>query len=253
MRRPPITLVCVALVAAATVVLRAATYVDDFTVTSTTDILSYTPTAGDHAWTRPINTGSGSTWSAVNGANDVLSVSARDAIISLITVEPGSGWTPASAEYDVSTTIIGEAASGDDPFCLIGRFTGTDLSTGEYYYACIRPASNAVDAVIGKRVGGTTTDLVTGDCGAVSTDVLTFEVRDATKRLLIDGVECVSTSDNAHTSAGTVGAACGTVTATANEDCNASWDVDDFTLTDAAVGGGPPGCKNGLLLLGAGC
>lgn len=242
-----------ALVAALTVALQAATYTDAFTEGSTIDLTAHTATP------------SAGTWAEIADSFDTLDLQAQSSDV-VSTETRGNhqtvnivSWTPAGAEYDVSLTVVQASTSGalTDTFCILARVTpgavSSDTGTADvddtYYYAC--HVSDTTDMRIGKVVAGSATNLASAACGIVATDVITFVVRDASKKVQVDGVDCsgATTSDNAIAAAGNVGLACGSIL-NGGDDCHSSTDYDDFTLVDVAGGGSPTRRRRNLLGVG---
>lgn len=242
--RPPALLVCwVVIVAVLTAALQAATYTDEFTEAATIDLTAHTAAPSSGTWTEIAD--SFDTLDLQAQSSDVVSAETRGNHQTVNIVS----WTPAGAEYDVSMTVTQASTSGaaTDTFCLLGRVTpgadnnGASVGTADvddtYYYAC--HVSTTTDIIIGKVVTGTPTNLASASCGIVATDVVTFAIRNASKKVQVDGVDCsgATTSDNTITAAGSVGLACGSVQ-NAGDDCHSSTDYDNFTLVDVAGGGG---------------
>lgn len=138
--------------------------------------------------------------------------------------------TPATPEYDVSSTglkRVGTVANGF--FYLAGRM---DPSESTAYVAGFSFATSTW--VLQKRIAGAATTLheVAGTWADASALDFVFEIRDAVKRLLVGGVEKVTTTDNAITAAGKAGIRCGR---TSSDGSYAL--LDNFTATDPVSGG----------------
>jgi hypothetical protein len=209
----------------------AATLVDNFTEASTLELSTHTATPDTGTWTKQL--GSAGVQFNVTGSTDRINSTSNDSNLILYTIS----WTPATASYDVKWTWVTESTGGtpdDDVSGLVARFT----DTSNYYYAGFKRGAATPDTYIGKIVAGVRTDLVSGDCGQVNGDILTFVITDAVKKIQVNGADCsgLTTSDNALTSVGVVGVACGNVIAVAGSDCSASAGQDDFTLVDTVAG-----------------
>lgn len=119
--------------------------------------------------------------------------------------------TPGSAEYDVQADFIipthdGTTSTQIVNFLLGARLTSTGTASAnvDRYYAGYVGA-NPKQYRIGKVVSNTLTLLTSVNEAASGTVTALFEVRDATKRLLIGGVQKLTTSDNSITQVGRVG------------------------------------------------
>jgi hypothetical protein len=179
---------------------------DTFTEASDTTLISHTSDSG-HSWTK--NQGNNLT---VLASGDYL-YNAAPSNTSKYTL----GVTPASAEYDVQATVT---ASGNGP----GPSGRADFDNE---YGCYFQSG---DWVLRKIVSGVETSIgsYTGDA-PTSAKVVKLEIRDATKKVYIDGVERISSSDNAVTSVLNPGL---------NFRGSAGEQMDDFSSTDYVGGGG---------------
>jgi hypothetical protein len=220
----------------------AATLVDQFTQASTVNLEAHTATPDAGTWTKQVGASS-----MLAQSNDILAPPASDSVLIVYTID----WTPAAASYDVSLKWVQEstaATPADDVFAMIARYT----DTSNYYYAAFKRDDESPDTYIGKFVAGVRTDLVSGDCGQVNGDTLKFSITDGVKKIQVNGVDCsgLTTSDNALTSTGLVGVACGKVTAAGtNDDCSGNtMALDDFTLVDTSASAS----ARNLMLMGVG-
>jgi hypothetical protein len=138
---------------------------------------------------------------------------------------------PATAEYDITVTIRNITGGDNQPLLLVGRFTdASNMYAGGSYRN-----EMAADKKIWKKVAGTVTELASGDSALVAGDTLKFEIRSATKKLYKNGVELLSTSDDALTSIGRGGLGGGAVMVAGHN--LGAWFVDDFLLDEVAAAG----------------
>jgi len=186
-----------------------ATFVSDsFTDTDTTDLTAHTGETG-------------ATWSKVTGVIKIMSNRAKgDSGVESAYVASGS---PATAEYDVQGNIT-EITTVDH----VGLIARAQVGATTYYRAYYD--NSASQYAIDKVVTGTVTNLGTYATSSTGTVTIKFEVRDATKKLFVGGVERISTNDNAITGAGKAGLYYN----------NSDWGfgstgrpMDHFTATDA--------------------
>lgn len=127
---------------------------------------------------------------------------------------------PASAEYDVDAIFFCYTVFG-------GSSVTARMDTAANSFYMIRPQGATWE--LQKRVTGTFTSLGTwvDTPAANDTRVSQFQVRDATKKLFVGGVEQISTTDNAVTGAGRIGFRAGAVGTSASR-----WVIDRLTGTD---------------------
>jgi hypothetical protein len=199
---------------------------DTFTEASTTAIDSHTPDTGT-GWVIEID--GGADLPTASGPDDALRVtSGTNSDKTIITSRPN----PTSAEYDVQFTLTVLPSDADNPSWLVARY----VDTSNYYVAGSNGAANAADKKIVKNVAGTKTELASGDSADTVGDVFKFEVRNATKKLYRNGVELLSTSDNALTSAGSAGVAWGNVGTVATDDVSGLTRIDDYSVNEVSSG-----------------
>lgn len=198
---------------------------DAFTEVSNTALTSHTPTILGTGWTQEK---ASATAVAHARATDVLMSSAQDI---------GNGMTyssqpnPAIADVDVQATLAAVySGSSSAPIALIARFA----DTSNYYAVQILGTSHAQnDTKIYKRVGGTWTQLAAVDTSWANGDVLKFEIRDATKKVYKNGVEILSTTDNAITAAGKAGVAWGAEAGgNGSHVFSTEWQLDNYSVTE---------------------
>lgn len=108
--------------------------------------------------------------------------------------------TPGAADYDVTATIRCQTTPGQ---CGIA---GRIQSNGSFYLAWIHPLSLDVLRLY-KKSGGSFQELGSYNFPgtAATTYTLKLEIRDASKKVYLDGVEVISSNDNSITGAGKVG------------------------------------------------
>lgn len=141
----------------------------------------------------------GASWTKAPSETDTLVVDSGSNILTGSGLYYASG-TPAGAEYDVEATIF-TGATGVRGTEIYAR--GSD--SAETYYRA-RHAGHDDEFQLDKCVNGTLTSLGTWTLVADNSEhTLKLEVRDATKKVYVDGVERISSTDNDITDAGLVG------------------------------------------------
>ncbi len=194
-----------------------ATFVNDtFTDTTGTNITSHTGETG-------------ATWAngSVAPTGVVITASGRVRCGTVTGYVYASG-SPASAEYDVQADFVVVSVLVSTAIC--GR-----LSTSAETCYRLRWNTGTNNWELNKLVAGASTSLGTfADTPTVSeSHTAKLEIRDAAKKVYIDGVEQISSADNAVTSAGAAGmyfASLGTPT-----DSKAIH-LDNFSASDPASG-----------------
>lgn len=158
---------------------------DAFTEASNTALTSHTSDSG-HTWSAQA-----STMTVLGGTGYVSGDSGITAAFQISSV------TPPAAEYDVTIVCQHSANAGNEG--VLARRTGSTT----YYTAYCASGTMQLDKV----VSGTTTNLGSW-AGALANSVdytSKLEIRDAAKKVFIDGTERISSADNAITAAGAVG------------------------------------------------
>lgn len=142
---------------------------------------------------------------------------------------------PATAEYDVEVDVVVFTTFGVVYYGVSGR---ADTTADTLYYV----SYDVPDGRWGlyKRVAGTQTSL--GSYTQALTDGVTYalklEIRDAAKKVFIDGVERISSADNVITAAGRAGFyGYSEASATATTGIH----QDNFTATDVSAAATPHG------------
>jgi hypothetical protein len=212
-----------------------ATAADTFVDTNGTALQSHTPTG---------NTGAAFTWSRHPTRNNDILVDDNRVYCSVNNQRHIyiTDITPPSAEYDVTVDTFGvtNATSEIGPS---GRYDPT-AETG--YYAARR--YSLADVQLSKAVTGTNTVLGTWSLAIpASGEVLStkLEIRTAAKKVYVDGVERISSTDDAITGTGRPGIR-GFDDATTTAGLHAEgWNYDDL-----AAGGGAYTPRLGLLGVG---
>ncbi len=197
---------------------------DTFTEASEIALDSHTPDVGT-GWTLEIDDGSGGIKSRVPEL-DAGWVLGRSGKTSIYTVQPG----PTSAEYDIIVDLRISPEQADAPVWLLARFLDTD----NYYAAGIMGLSTEnPDLVIIKNVASVITTLDSADESIDMTvsRLVKFEIRDAAKKLYIDGVEKLSSVDNALTAAGEVALGGGGVDGTFRTTIQ-GWSIDNLLVIE---------------------
>lgn len=142
----------------------------------------------------------GATWTS-HGASAGIPTTQSNRLVPAAAecVQYASG-TPASAEYDVEADVYASTTSGDA--AVLARVS---TSANTWYLAQYNSSGAAWRLY--KRVSGTWTELgsFSQTLTAGNTYRLKLQIRDAAKKLFVDGVERISSADNAITAAGKAG------------------------------------------------
>ena len=200
---------------------------DSFTVSSDTPLPSHTPDTGT-GWTEVFDDTSAGTDLKINAAADHL----RSGYAA---IETGNGQAytaqpaPTSADQDVSVTIA-TVYNNNTPrlWGIFARRTDNDnfyhvqivpdIYTGQDTFALFK----YVNGVATKLGGYNETTLTAGD-------VVKLEIRDAAKKVYINGTERISSSDNSLTAVGTWGIYWGNYNGAGDGgDHYRVWEADDF-------------------------
>jgi len=195
---------------------------DTFTEASDTTLASHTGETGA-TWAKHASYAG---TIRVIGATDRIR---QDAVSGGDAVYYASG-TPATAEYDVQASLY--VASNVDFAGLCGRI---DTAANTYYLVIYYQANGTW--VLDKVVAGTATNLGTYTQALTLSQSYTvkLEIRDATKKVYIDGVERISSADNAITAAGKGGVR---INASSNSGTDITgYHLDTFSVTDLSGGG----------------
>jgi hypothetical protein len=160
------------------------------------------------------------------------------AVASTVAIVYYASGTPATAEYDVEAVArpITVAAGASDAV-VAGR-----MDTAALTFYCVRYVTATTNWRLTRFVTGTATDLGTNFTQTLTADTdytVKLEIRDATKKVFIDGVERISSTDNTITAAGLAGMR---MVSGAVGDA-AGMHIDSFTASDVPSGAVtvPPG------------
>jgi hypothetical protein len=206
--------------------------------------------ASDVSLASHVSTPSGHTWTQLNvtgyfgGGRDILVNAALGRAYGVSGTFDStvfwSSWTPAGAEYDVEADLIpvtldvAEMGAG-----VVGRL---DTAAATFYVAQYDRGAGAwrlylFDAGTPTLLGSHPQALTQGQSYR-----LKLELRNASKKVFVDGVERINSSDNTITAAGRAGVHCyGASTATTG------YHLDNIAAADAGGGGGAAP-RTGLLL-----
>lgn len=138
--------------------------------------------------------------------------------------------TPATAEYDVSASIVIVAASNAGALASAGLCGRMDESANTLYQASL---TEGTGWRLHKFVGGSATQLGSTVSQTLSNGqsyAVKLEIREASKKLFVGGVEKISSTDNAITATGKAGVRGRWATD------SGGYHYDAFTLTDLASG-----------------
>jgi hypothetical protein len=204
---------------------------DTFTTGADTNLDSHTSDSG-HTWTWH---SSGATTKRLTVYQSPDTCGRSTAGSTNVVTWYSSSWTPAGTEYDVEWDWVYKSGSSITPCRVVARaaWSGTTLNdayevVGNY---------NTGSVTLNKVVAGVTTALgshTLSPWSAPQTDAYKLEIRDATKKVFVNAVEVISTSDNAVTAAGLVGLGGGT----GNGAAAAGLHWDNLTADDFISGGG---------------
>lgn len=165
----------------------------------------------------------GASWTVIFGYPSCRLSAASGTVYSSGT--PGNGayasGVPASSEYDVEADVSDPASTG-----IAGR-TSTTATT--FYHA----RNNGTEWQLYKFVSGTATLLGSYADSYSGTKRLKLQIRDAAKKVFVDGVERISSGDNSITDAGRAG-----IRLILN---NTVPRIDNFLATDLSGGGSQVG------------
>ena len=201
---------------------------------------TFTVGANELLSARTPDTGTGYTSVYSGGTPNLQAVATTDACSATTSDTPaGKAYSaqpdPTVVEYDLAVTVGAFSVSAARGQGLFARRADNDnvygLQMGEN-------GDTFSNKKIFKRVGGVNTELAAEDTAWAANDVVTFEIRDATKKIYQNGTERASTTDNALTAAGTWGLAAGNFPVfgdlTGTRSVNT---MDTFSCTEVAAGG----------------
>ncbi len=210
---------------------------DSFTEAADIPITAHTPDIGT-SWTEVHDSSTATTDATIDAVLDVLSGGSDENFVGqAYTAQPA----PTGADQSIGFTLTAvDTTSGTKPVGLFGRRTDND----NFYFLQILPDTNAQDSVkLYKSVAAVTTELGTIDLTVNAGDTFVLEITDASKRVLHNGSEVLSSADNELTAAGTWGVYFGDFNGASCCHLRGTWDVDDFvaseprdSLTFSAIG-----------------
>ena len=212
-----------------------ANFSDSFTDTNGTLLTAHTPDAGT-GWTE---SGDASAFIDAEIQNNQARPSSNRANQDLIVhADPDQS----SADYTVKATIKGLQEANSRPLGLIARYTDDD----NFYLAEILPGEDQFKLWV--KNAGTPTQLgsTINQAPAVN-DVVELIVSGTTISVKVNSTEIISVTNSVHSSAGAGGLFWGD--GFTGNSVNQNNEFDDFSITEAAAGGGRSG---DLLLLGVG-
>jgi uncharacterized delta-60 repeat protein len=196
---------------------------DTFTESSDTALTSHTPDIGT-GWTEVFDDTTPGTNAQVIASRDIVQAGDGDE------TNTGQAYTaqpdPTSVDQAISITLSAlETDNNTKPVGIFGRRTDND----NFYYVRILPnGHDTYDTVeLWKMVSGTPTSLGSYDATLAANTVIKLEIRDASKKVYVDGTERISSSDNTLTGAGTWGLFFGNYNGTGGN-CRTTWDLDNF-------------------------
>lgn len=166
---------------------------DAFTETSNTDIISHTPGTGT-GWTEVYDSYTTSN-AYVLASTDVLKAAASvNSVGQAYTAQPAASGT----DQDITITLINKpTTTGTRPAGIFGRYTDNN---NFYHVQLLQNESTTNSVSLIKFASGVSTVLDSSDETLAANDVIKLEIRDATKKVYINSVEILSSTDNAITS-----------------------------------------------------
>lgn len=181
---------------------------DAFTDSNGTLLQNHTPTVGG-LWTK-----------LVGGTGADIEIHNNQATPSGDGVVYYNGGTPSGAEYDV---LLTQKIAGSSNYAL-GQYGRLSTSAETGYLAW----SNAGAYFLYKAVSGSFTELGSWTTAPAANDVVKLEIRNASKKVFVNGTQRISSTNNDVTAAGKAGLRCyGTST---------TFYVDDFSADDLSSG-----------------
>ena len=199
---------------------------DTFTETVDTPITAHTPDTGS-GWTTVFDD-TGGTEAEISETTDIFQASQiQNNVGQAYTAQP----TPTTVNQNVSITLkVLDTTSSDRSVGIFAR----RADNSNFYHVQILPNAHTNPSItLYKFEGGVPTILGTFDAILAVGTVIKLEVRDVTKKVFVDGVERISSSDNSLTAAGTWGVYFGNFNgAGIGGDIRGTWDLDDFLAED---------------------
>lgn len=204
---------------------------DTFTEAADTDVSAHTPDTGSQ-WVQVAQTGT-RTIRIIASTDSITGSGSSSAAGEYVKSQPA----PTSADVDVQISMptVDTGTTQARKIRLHARGSGTS----DYYALRLSPpASSANDIELVKVVGGTLTSLASIDSGIADGDTFLLEIRSATKRVLRNGVEALSSADNAITAAGDCGISMGQVSAGDTGNIASAFRFDDYSVTEIVTATG---------------
>jgi hypothetical protein len=199
---------------------------DTFTESADTALTSHTPDIGT-GWTEVYDSTTPGTDAVVIASSDIVEAGygGENDTGQAYTAQPA----PTGADQDISITLKAlDTSTGTKPVGIFGRRT----DNSNFYHLQILPElnTNGYDTVIlWKFVGAVDTQLGSFDATLAVGDTIKLEIRDATKKVYINGVERISSTYNELTEAGTWGIYFGNYNGAGHGGhSRKTWDLDNF-------------------------
>lgn len=202
---------------------------DTFTEASNTALTSHTPDIGT-SWTQVYNTAT-SAVAQVNSADYLHSSASQNSVGITVTAQPA----PSSVSQTITASVGwhgNQTENGSRGAHIIARRADGD----NYYTVLMYPPARTGDSIeLRKVVAGVDTLLGSYEATFNTTHTIKLEITDATKKVYVDDVERISSTDNALTSAGTWGVAWGTTEGDIGGHVNTNWRFDNMTFQETSA------------------
>lgn len=194
---------------------------DTFTDSAGTDLASHTPETG--SWTEHGPSAAGSL--VINSNNVRVGANAESVYYQA---------APGTSEYDVEVTISPGTMTD---FLLSGVAGRIDTAASTFYRACYTNVGGTNKFALEKVVAGAATTLGTFNATLSGSTTLKLQIRNAAKKVFINGTERISSADNAITATGR-GGLYGSMTGFDGIGAGSGRGVlfDNFTVTDLSSG-----------------
>ncbi len=209
----------------------AVVFHDQFTRASDTQLHLHTPTDAGDSWTKM----SASDIRSINviAATDIARPSnSENPRLASYTADVTGGY--GSDDYDIELDIVGLAGAATYASFVGGRVTD-DANFDGYYCVFYNPATGT-DMYLTKRVGGSITDMASGDIGMAAGDALKFSLSGSSLKSFVNAVEKLSTTDSDIASGGTGCLGAGFVRV-ASQGINTTHQYDNFIITTTGAAG----------------
>ena len=206
------------------------TFSDSFTEAGDTAITAHTPDSG-LVWTEVYDDSTAATDATINAAIDAVSGGSDE---NLAGQAYSAGPAPTSVDQTISFSLSAiDTTTGTKPVGVFSRWVDSD----NFYYLQILPNGNAQDSIqLSKMEGGLRTVLGSFDATIAASDTFRLEITDAVKKIYHNGIEVVSSTDNALTAIGNWGMYFGEINdSVGGGHLRSTWAVDDFVAEDGSV------------------